>query len=96
MSGGYYDYSFTRVEDFAHDIKNTKEDPRRASFSALLKLVATAMREVEWVDSGDNSPGDEHNSIDRVFSFLEKDSNTIIKAAAFDELKGNLRGFLGI
>lgn len=44
----------------------------RAWFSGLLRLVAKAMHDVEWVDSSDCSPGDEVAAIDAVRAYCEK------------------------
>lgn len=88
MSGGSYDYVYARFGDFAESLRRQKEDPRRAAFAKLVILVADAARDIEWVDSGDCSPGDEHASIDACFKFLEADPDTVIKARAFDTFKG--------
>jgi hypothetical protein len=47
-------------------------DPKRKAFKKLMALVAKAAHEIEYVDSGDCSPGDEHKAIDRVFKFRGK------------------------
>jgi hypothetical protein len=44
----------------------------RLWFAKLLGLVSEAMHDIEWVDSGDYSPGDELRSIKKVAEFLEK------------------------
>ena len=77
MSGGSYDYAYSKVQDFANSmmlfeemhgpdgepIKNPKIDKLREQFREHLLKVAEAMRMIEWVDSGDCSPGDEHHAI---------------------------------
>ena len=75
MSGGAYDYCYQHAEDFARQLteQGPSVNPRRAAFAELLKLTATAMHDIEWVDSGDYSEGQEFEAIDKVFSFLKKE-----------------------
>lgn len=94
MSGGAYDYVSWKIEEFANTLSRTEQDPRREAFKKLLSLVANAAHEIEWVDSCDKSPGDEHDSIDAVFAFLGKDPAIIKKAAAYDSLKDRLLKYL--
>lgn len=76
MSGGAYSYAYLRLDEFIEEVR--KRDERaddltfevrcvRATFMAHLQRVSSAMREVEWVDSGDNGPGDEVEAIRKVF-----------------------------
>ena len=44
----------------------------RAWFVEHLKLVSTAMHDIEWVDSGDYGPGDEVEALEKVRAHLEK------------------------
>ena len=67
MSGGFYDYAYVRVEDFASHPSLAKTTERRA-FAALLSDVAEAMHDVEWVDSDAYHPGDENAAIERCLS----------------------------
>lgn len=64
MSGGSYDYFYSRVEEIANRIE-AKTTARRA-FAAHLRLVAQALHDIEWVDSSDYAPGDEDAAILRV------------------------------
>lgn len=59
MSGGSMDYLYSRVQcaDFREDT------PLRRAFRAHLNLVAKALHDIEWVDSGDYGPGDEEAAI---------------------------------
>ena len=73
MSGGSYNYLFERVAEAADLIlKNNKGlscrqvAELRDAFASHLHDVARAMKEVEWVDSGDTGPGDEISAILRV------------------------------
>jgi hypothetical protein len=62
MSGGSYNYAYCTVQDMAESLRRSR-DPLRRAFAAHLFLVATAMRNVEWVDSGDYGIGDEVESV---------------------------------
>lgn len=60
MSGGSYNYAFHKVEDLADEIREQGDieggaAPRelRKAFKSHLKLVAKALRAIEWNDSGD-------------------------------------------
>jgi hypothetical protein len=63
MSGGSYDYAYSKVQYMAESIQGRETDPLRAAFAQHLRLVAKAMRDVEWVDSCDYGKGDEHEAI---------------------------------
>jgi uncharacterized cysteine cluster protein YcgN (CxxCxxCC family) len=94
MSGGSYDYVYSKIEDI--ELRNNHCDHRRAAFQKMLKLVAAAMHDIEWVDSCDYGKGDEHKAIDKVFSFLDASPEIIAKAHAFDTLKDLITNFMGI
>ena len=93
MSGGSYDYICLRIKDLENEIRNQGSDPRRAAFAKLMGLVGEAMHDIEWVDSGDYGPGDEHKSIDKVFAFLNVDPSIVTKAHAYDKLESLLKEF---
>ena len=61
MSGGSHNYAFGYVADF--DATKRRNNPLRRAFNKHLAKVAEAMRLIEWVDSNDNSPGDEDAAI---------------------------------
>lgn len=90
MSGGSYDYVCFKIQDAAENLRKTHTDPRRAAFRKLLRLVGDAMHDIEWVDSCDYAPGDEHKAIDACFAFLKADPDTIKKAQSFDSLMEHL------
>lgn len=73
MSGGSYNYAFLEVDEFEGQLTKLKEYPQREVFGELLVLVAKAMHDIEWVDSGDYAPGDDIEAIDAVFDFLKKE-----------------------
>ena len=62
MSGGSMDYLYLRVEDVARDLCRSPNLERKA-FGARLSLVAKALHDIEWVDSGNKGPGDENAAI---------------------------------
>ena len=64
MSGGSYDYVYLKIED----IIINSSTPERIAFQKHLKLVAKAMKDIEWVDSCDKSPGDESEAIRKCLS----------------------------
>lgn len=60
MSGGSMDYLYSKV---LHCANFPLDTPERIAFAAHLKLVAQALHDIEWVDSGDYGPGDENAAI---------------------------------
>jgi hypothetical protein len=74
MSGGSYNYAYSHMRGFCDELRERLNgDPRRERFLELVERVAEAMRKVEWVDSGDCGPGDEHAHIDACFALLGSD-----------------------
>lgn len=59
MSGGSMNYLYSSLEYAGF----TADTPERRAFAAHLKLVAKALHDIEWVDSGDFGPGDENAAI---------------------------------
>jgi hypothetical protein len=59
MSGGSMNYLYRTLLD-ANFPTNT---PERLAFRRHLDLVAHALKDIEWVDSGDSGPGDENEAI---------------------------------
>jgi hypothetical protein len=58
VSGGSYDYLYSKVDDFADSMRpggaGKHVDPAlRELFRPLVRKVAAAMRAIEWNDSGD-------------------------------------------
>lgn len=93
MSGGSYDYLYGKIDDMADSLRRQDLEPRRAAFAKLLKLVADACHDIEWVDSCDYGKGDDHEAIDKVFAFLKADPEVIKKAHAYDALVARLQEF---
>jgi len=63
MSGGSYDHFYYKLEDVAVRLMNPHEPSYRRAFGQLLYRCAAAMKDVEWVDSCDKSPGDDESAI---------------------------------
>ncbi len=91
MSGGSYDYLYARVENAAGSIicRSAPETSLvRAAFAKHLMLVARALHEIEWVDSGDSSPGGEVEAIrDCLAPGAELETATTIAERAARELE---------
>lgn len=83
MSGGRYNYLYTRVETMAYDLFNY-DDPLRNAFAKHLLDVAAAMKAIEWVDSGD-SP--EESIIEPVAKALGEDYKKVITKEALEQIK---------
>lgn len=65
MSGGSWDYVYRRFDDVA-DRLDSSADIRRRHLGVIIRDVAKALHDIEWVDSGDYAPGDEYAAIDSV------------------------------
>ena len=61
MSGGSYDYAYSKIEELADQIQALS--PLRKAFKTHLRKVAEACHDIEWVDSGDKGTGDEDKAI---------------------------------
>lgn len=81
MSGGSWDYFCFRCDDVAEKLCNDASPLRRA-FGEHMKLIAHAMHEIEWVDSGDKSRPDDINAIrEAMTSWKEKELSILIDDA---------------
>ena len=67
MGGGSYDYAYRYADDMACQLQ-VQGDPLRRAFGKHLALVAKAMHDIEWVDSGDFGTGDEREAIEAVLA----------------------------
>ena len=81
MSGGSYDYAYYKVQDMADQLKNDPSELRRA-FAEHLSLVATAMHDIEWVDSSDYGRDGDVNAINAVLENPEQKCIEILKGDA--------------
>lgn len=88
MSGGSMNYLYSKIECNANFSLNT---PERRAFDKHLKLVTKALRDIEWVDSGDSSPGDENEAILQCLS-IERVLQSLIEEAeqTMDLLKAQI------
>lgn len=59
MSGGSMEYLCYKVGDASF----RTHTPERKAFMKHLQLVAAALHDIEWVDSGDYGPGRENEAI---------------------------------
>lgn len=66
MSGGSLNYFYFKVEEVAYELLEECEDDLRREFCEHLLLVSKALKDIEWVDSGDCSEGSEIESIKKV------------------------------
>lgn len=63
MSGGSLNYIYLNVEEASHSVKRQATKPLHKAFARHLKLVAEALHDLEWVQSGDYGEGDEDKAI---------------------------------
>ena len=82
MSGGSLDYAYCKVEDIASSILSRAETPLHKAFAKHLQMVASALHDLEWVWSGDCSPGDEEKSIRKIITRTDE-----LKSATEDARK---------
>lgn len=68
MSGGSLDYAYRKVEDAAEMIEGRAETTIHRAFAVHLHKVAAALHDLEWVWSGDKSPGDEVAAIEALLN----------------------------
>jgi len=62
MSGGSWDYLYYDINDVADTLIKDK-DPLRKAFGKKMKLIAEAIHDIEWVNSGDYENGEEVEAI---------------------------------
>jgi len=60
MSGGSMNYLYSKLE---YDATFREDTPERKAFAKHLRLVAKALHDIEWVDSGDYGKGQESEAI---------------------------------
>ena len=85
MSGGSWNYEFGRVQDLAERLCQ-EPDIRRRRLGHLLHLVAKALHDIEWVDSADYGPDDDHKAIEAVFEA----AGTATLAPLVEQLRADL------
>ena len=85
MSGGSMNYLYSKV---LHQSEFALDTPEREAFAAHLKLVAQALHDIEWVDSGDYGPGDENAAIRACLSQRKPLTDDEISDLAREMVKG--------
>jgi hypothetical protein len=75
MNGGSMDYLYLKVQDVADGMKQLSSSPHRQRFAEHLQLVAVALKDVEYCDSGDTSENVELRSIEAVFDDCQNNCN---------------------
>jgi hypothetical protein len=83
MSGGSWDYVSHHLEDVAMKLKS-QACPYRRAMAHRLHLIAQALHEIEWVDSGDTSHPSEMPAIMKA---LGKDADAEAMAVIAAEAK---------
>ena len=84
MSGGSYDYFFYKLEDIANQILVRLSDKQgeakylRLALVEHIKLLATALQVIEYVDSGDYSEGLEIEPIKKVLNHNPSELDQVI------------------
>lgn len=73
MSGGSWDYMFGKMDEAGARLFGSSNYLRRALGRRMVKM-AKAMHDIEWVDSGDYSPGDDTKAIQQA---LGKDAKAL-------------------
>lgn len=64
MSGGSWDYVYSKFEDVA-DRLSLSSSPLRRAFGKQVQAVSEALHDIEWVDSFDYSTGGDEQAIRR-------------------------------
>lgn len=82
MSGGSWDYCYLQLNEISERLQR-QQDPHRKALGELLGRCSIAMRDIEWVDSGDCSAGHELAAIQDCLKF---DSTAALKQVLKDEL----------
>lgn len=83
MSGGSYNYAYRHVEDMALTLSR-KKSPIHNAFGKHLLLVAKAMHDIEWVDSGDYG---EDRDVEAIRNVLGAHWRELIVAEALDQIE---------
>jgi len=89
MSGGSYEYAYSKALGMVDEMERNEQrgfaprTPVRVAFRGLLERVGTAMKAVEWVDSGDCSEPHAEEAI-RACLYYARDT---IQALAVEETR---------
>jgi len=66
MSGGSLDYAFMRVQEIADSVLQKSENAHHRAFGKHLSKISKALKDLEWVLSGDSAEGEEIEAINNV------------------------------
>lgn len=81
MSGGSYDYAYSKLDDLAGRIKSrARGNALRLAFAHKLSKMAEAAKAIEWHDSGDWGEEDELEALRAVLEPVEELNAAIIEA----------------
>lgn len=86
MSGGAYNYAYSRIEDFAYELERRANTPARKAFLRLLHKVSAAAKAIEWNDSGDGACDES----ELICAALGKDHH----ALCLEELKADAKSLI--
>ena len=91
MSGGSYDYLYSKVEDVANRLSDISETPLRRAFAEHLQLVASALHDIEWVDSGDMGKDGDVDAIRAVLGNSANAQELSVLLADFERLADKVK-----
>jgi len=72
MSGGALNYVYQTVHEAAGEVLDRATIPEHVAFAQHLFAVSAALRDLEWVWSGDYGPGRELDAINAVLGPARK------------------------
>lgn len=78
MNGGMLNYGYTHIETLAEEIQRQSRGPLHRAFARHLLKVSKAAHYLEWVLSGDYSPGSEDEAI-RACMDWKKEARAVIR-----------------
>lgn len=91
MSGGAYQYAYAQVCDMADAIcQRHARSALHLAFAAHLRMVARAMRDIEWEDSGDGAPSMEASIRLVLAPSAELDASVAVAREAQQQLAATL------
>lgn len=90
MSGGSWDYVCYKFEDVAERLL-TEQSPARRALGNQIALIAKALHDIEWVDSGDYGRGDDDAAIQAA---LGANSKKLVLAELVSGAEGAINKFL--
>ena len=88
MSGGSLDYIYYKVDEVADSIDRRTENPLYRAFAEHLRMVSSALHDVEWEFSGDYGEGDAEEMVKKVLGdSADKKAMDILKSDAEELIK---------